>query len=94
MSRVIEYATVYRDGNRTTTCYTRSDGIRLYKYSDNTWGVCFQGSWLPGKYATKEAAIEAIDCPRAALEKAAHHSVRGLGLNYRPLTIDDLKEVK
>ncbi len=94
MPRVIEYATTYRDGTRTTTCYTRSDGIRLYKYSDNTWGVAFQSAWLPGKYADREAALLAVDCPRTALEKAAHHSVRGMGLNYRPLTVEELKEVK
>lgn len=94
MSRVIEHSTVYRDGNRTTTYYTRTDGITLIEYSDKTWGVKFRNTWLPGKYATKEAATYAVDCPRIALEKAAHHSVRGVGLKYRPLTLNELKEVK
>lgn len=91
MSRVIEQATVYRDGNRTTTYFSRSDGITLIEYSDKTWGVKFQGSWLPGKYISREAAICAVNCPRIALEKATHHSVRGVGLNYKPLTLEELE---
>ena len=85
---------VYRDGNRTTTYYPHTDGITLIQYSDKTWGVKFQNNWLPGKYADRDAALYAIECPLRYLTEITHHSIRGTGVNYRPLTLDELKEVR
>jgi hypothetical protein len=58
----------------------------------DTYVVSDHGTWLPGIYATEEAARLAVDVPDTVLAERTHWRHRGVGENYRPVTAAELKE--
>jgi hypothetical protein len=69
--------------------------VRVYEV-DGLYSVADGGGWLPGIYATPEAAELAATVAQtryAELERMAHYSVRGVGDAYRPITVADLGDL-
>jgi hypothetical protein len=67
----------------------------IYETADG-YSVADGGGWLPGIYATSDAAALAAEVAKghySELAQLAHYSVRGVGDAYRPITVDDLAEI-
>ena len=63
---------------------------RVHVSPDGTCSIA-EHYWLPGVYADVEAAWAAFDYDYAVLARITHHSVRGVGTEYRPMTLDELR---
>jgi hypothetical protein len=66
------------------------DGVTVYE-SDGEFTVAQRQCWLPGIYATEDAAVAATALPVDVLAGLADADVRGIGADYRPITLDEVK---
>jgi hypothetical protein len=67
--------------------------IRTYLGTDGTCTIADQAGWLPGIYADETAARYARKVPAERLEPFVDADQRGIGKDYRPVTLDELKEL-
>lgn len=65
-------------------------GVRVYE-SDGEFTVSQHQCWLPGIYATEDAAVAAVALPVEVLAALASADVRGIGADYRPITLDEVR---
>ncbi len=66
--------------------------VKCTQMDNGAWVVC-DGFWLPGLYATEEAARKAATLPDDALHALSDRICRVDGENRR-ITMADLKDVK
>lgn len=72
------------------------DGGQLWPGQDGTWQASDGGGWLPGIYADEASARKAIAVAQTdygALAAAVDADVRGIGDDYRPVTVSDLRSL-
>lgn len=68
-------------------------GRQIWRGEDGTYQASDGGGWLPGIYADEAAARIALDLARTnygALCAVVDADVRGIGDDYRPVTVEDL----
>jgi hypothetical protein len=67
------------------------NGVRVYESDPGEFTVSQHQCRLPGIYATEDAAVAAASLPDAVLYPLTDADVRGIGADYRPITLDEVK---
>lgn len=72
------------------------DGRQVWRGEDGTFQASDGAGWLPGIYADEAAARMALDVAETkfgALSAAVSADIRGIGDEYRPVTVEDLAKL-
>ncbi len=66
------------------------DGCQVWAHGDGTWSISADGVWLPGLYASRDAAIAAFDHPTAWLAGLVDQISRDPDPGRRTITVEML----